>query len=341
MCADALEDVRHIPNPFYIYCFRLYICVMKWITLLLIVSLLSCGDSQPKSDRRTDVLNPDRNNKAPQPKEEKPSEEKPSEHKPFPYNGITGEWLVAYSSYEEDDSKGEVLYERIKDSILTVQALHLLRFAADGNFYRTDTTGIKGRWQLAGNKLTIDKGGHGFDPFRGTDVSWDKDEEELVMTEPVRYKNYTIKVTWHFIPLTVAKDTIADLFSANLNRWRIKPTAPESEAAIKERLAAALSYYSKYYMMIAGRTNYFLSDRIILPIAFYQHALGLKPFDAKSEFAKLFYDRKQALLAHNFLENTMRDIAGNYPSDDKSYVIGYANCMRQMAAYLRGRKDWK
>ncbi|HEX2631013.1 MAG TPA: hypothetical protein VHM26_18480 [Chitinophagaceae bacterium] len=315
---------------------------MKWLSLLLIVSLLSCGDGQPKPDREPGALNPERNNKKQEKKKEELPEQTSALKKPFTYNGIAGDWLVGYSSYEEDDSKGEELYDKIQDSIITNQGLQLVRFAPDGNFYRTDMKGVKGRWQLVnGNKLKIDKGGKGFNSFTGDNVSYDKDEEELLMMENVRYKNSTVKVTWHFMPLTAGKDTIADLFSDDMNRWRIKPSAPESEAAIKERLAASLTYHSKYYMMIADRTNYFLSDRIILPFEFYQHAMGLNPFDPKSEFAGLFYDRKQAELAHGYIKSAMDGIDGHYPADDENFVIGYAHFMRQMAAYLRGEKNWK
>lgn len=285
---------------------------MKWLLSVVVVSLLSCGDSQSNNETKKDS-----------------------------YEGIAGEWIVAYPTFEEIDSKGQKLYAEIQDSILSVQGLQLVRFAPDGSFYRTDSIDVKGRWLLSGNSaLTINGGGNGFDPFRADNISYKNKNKEMELTERVYYKDYTVKVTWHLARLTNRKDTINDLFSEMHHRWRRKPTAPESDEAIKERLAAALSYHSNYYMMVAQHANYFLSSRIILPLAFYQHALGLKPFSGKSAFASLFYDSTQALTAHAHLENTMRSIAGSYPRNE-NYVIGYAHCMRQMAAYLRGKNDWR
>jgi hypothetical protein len=251
-------------------------------------------------------------------------------------NAISGEWLVVYPSRDALSSGGREVYNEIKDSITSLQALRILRFAPDGSFYSSDSIAAKGKWTFfGGNEITVNAGGNGFAHFRADNLTYNETSEQMEMTERVTHKGNIVKVVWHLKKLT-NKDTNAALFSPVNHRWRIKPTAPEPDDSIRERVAGTLSYYSQYYMTVAQHANYFLKSRIILPLAFYQHALGLKPLKADSEFAALFYDSTQASIGHYFLEQALKEIADTeaYPRDD-SYVIGYANCMKLMAAILR------
>ena len=187
-----------------------------------------------------------------------------------------------------------------------------------------DSLQRQGRWAISpADELYVIKGGAGFNNFKAGIAGYKKDVLQLV--EYIHVQDETIKLVWH-----LKKTGTKDLFGADNNAWRKRPAAPESPARIKQRLAAMLTYYSRYYQLVQEEATYFIRDRVLLPFDYYQHAMGMKSFNPKSDFVHLFFNEEQAILAHEYLATTIRRLRDEYPRTH-NYVEEYYQFMELMA----------
>jgi hypothetical protein len=244
---------------------------------------------------------------------------------------LAGNWLIISPDHKLKDGWQKRLYSKIQDSIVELKGLKLVHLFDNGVFQLIDSPGKKGRWGItADNVVFIEKGGKGFDKFN---ANFDGYKSGMLhLTEFVEVENEKIELKWNLKKITGGSSS--KLFDDENNEWRKRPNQPETEKQIKERLADMLHYYADYYMLVTDEANFFISSRVILPLKFYQHAIGMKPFDEGSSFVKLFFDKQQAEKAWQYLKLSITVLRNDFPRK-KDYLQEYAAFMDQMADKIR------
>lgn len=232
---------------------------------------------------------------------------------------LTGDWLVLYADHKLMNSDQRLIYAIMQDSIISMRGLKLVQFFRDGSFQQLDSLGKKGRWNVSDKDIVIIEGGEGFNGFE-TEF-FDLKDDVLRTVEYVRKDDETIKLVWH-----LKKIDGSALFKDASNLWRKKPGQPESDQQLKTRLSDMLGFYADYYKLLSKESSYFIPTRVVVPLNFYQHAMGMKEFDPQSPFASLFYDSTQAARAYQYIVDAMDAPDTNYPSGG-NYVDEYAKYM--------------
>jgi len=271
---------------------------MRYILFFLLLTQLSCGSPVPpeKDLRKT----------------------------------ISGNWFVLYPDDELKNDKQVKIYAEIQDSLTALKCLKLISFSEEGVFNQIDSVDIKGRWGAKDDEyVRVTGGGRGFDDFRTTYDGFDG--RVLKLTEIVNSGGEKLKFVWHL--LKIDKGDPAKLFEPEYNKWRIKPTKAETEEELKSRLSQMLKYYSIYFKLISVESSYFIPGRIVLPVKFYQHAVGMKYFDEESLFASLFFSKEQAKLAHIMLDTALGN--SKFGSEElKSYTAEYSLMLKKIEEVL-------
>ncbi len=245
---------------------------------------------------------------------------------------IEGNWLIVYPDHDDNNSVQKKVYGEIQDSVVSLMGLKLVRFDKNGSFRQMDSLGQSGQWKITDDLLLrVENGGEGYSPFTAEFFQYKNDIMELV--ERIRYKGESIQLKWKLKKLKGNESS--QLFGDKPNAWRKRPVTAETDEQIKESLADMLDYYSRYYFLVDRESSYFIPSRVMLPFRFYQHAIGLRPLAAKSNFTKLFYDSTQAAKAHLSLDIAMGKLRGRFPSDGESFIHEYASYMKLMAEEIR------
>lgn len=242
---------------------------------------------------------------------------------------LSGDWIILYPEHKLDNDWQRIAYSRMQDSIVSLLGLKLLVLSENGGFRQLDSMGMNGKWGITTDKkLFIQKGGRGFEAFSASIAHFEKNK--LLLTESVDAGDEKIRLTWHLKKLTKAESR---LMSEERNAWRVRPSGPESEKEIRTRLSQMLLFYADYYELVTAEASFFIPSRVVLPFKFYQHAMGVTPFNQTSFFAGLFYDDGQAAQAHRLLSTTLENLSGEFPKKD-DYVKEYAAFMRMMGERL-------
>lgn len=242
---------------------------------------------------------------------------------------LEGDWLILYPSRTYGERQPREVYSRLYDSLVARTGLRVVRFNKDGTFIQSDSLGARGRWAATPNKkIILENGGKGLNDFKGDFLVYD--DSVLKFAEYVQLKGETLQLTWK-LKKVEGNDLAASLLKRNNNAWRLKPPQPESEEEIRKRLAAMLQYYSEYCQLLSRESQIFVPARFIVPVDFYQHAMGLKPFDSTKAFAHIFYNVEQAREGHYYLNRAFSRLAGQYPSGG-DYIHEYGTFMKMMAA---------
>lgn len=242
---------------------------------------------------------------------------------------LVGDWLIVYPDHKLNNSSQRAVYGKIQDSIVGLKGLKLITLSDKGVFQQTDDISTKGKWGItADNVAFIQNGGEGFENFSAKFTGFQKGV--LQLTEVMTVKGEKVTLVWHLKKLE-SNATTAMLFTEENNSWRQQPKQKESSGKIKARLSAMLEYYAAYYSLVSKEASYFIASRVILPLKFYQHAIGLKPFGSSPAFTGLFLDIEQAQEAHQYLSRTMDRLDGKFPSLGSNYVEEYVEFMKMMA----------
>lgn len=242
---------------------------------------------------------------------------------------IPGEWLILYPDHKLRNSLQREIYGNAQDSIVGLLGLKTVKFAEDRSFMQTDSihAAARGQWsfETSGQLLLIDGGGKGFDGFKG--VVKGLKHDTLLIEENLVLAGENIRVIWHLKRIEERK-RLEGLMSPQANSWRNAALSPV------ERLKMMLNYYSLYFDMVSHESIYFLASRVPLPLNYYQHAVGLKEFDAKSWFATFFADDTEARDAYNLLSEAFKNAGKKpYPKGD-NYVIEYSMFLKRVAGEL-------
>ncbi len=270
---------------------------MRYLTILLLIFLLSCsGEKQQTAD---ELLN--------------------------------GNWFVLYPKDELQTRKQEEVYAATQDSLTGLKCLKLLRFSEKGAFNQLDSVAITGNWGVKEEELlNVFGGGRGFDRFRARITGYK--DGVLRLTEMVETRGEKLKLVWHLKKIEEGFATV--LFDKEKNQWRYKAVKVETDTEIRNRLVQMLEYYSVYFRLISEESSYFMPGRVLLPFTFYQHAIGLKPFDKESKFVSLFYSPQQAETAHYILKGAISK--ARFPFQDKdSYSAEYVKMLQELADIIK------
>jgi hypothetical protein len=256
---------------------------------------------------------------------------------PFTKDSLMGNWMLirVTNSVKVVSGNSEALYD-YRDSVMNPLFNNLEMTAFD--------------FQPAG-VVTIDDGK--IDKFTG---QWffNDNKQLLLQYKYLVEKNrslFTVQHYWHdslrlenaigrdqdtlYVNYILQKlrtnDSVPDLFSPALNKWRIRPQQPESDEAIKTRLKQVLYYYSGYFANISGnQIPYFNIEKLLCPIKFYSGGIGMKKFKAEDPWTKVFYDSTDAHKAHAMLDNAFTNLKG-YPDRGNDYVQEYVAALKMVA----------
>ena len=238
---------------------------------------------------------------------------------------IIGNWFILYPEHELTHAEQRKLYSAAQDSIVALLGLKTITFQDKGVFLQTDSMfNPMGKWNLnpENNNLFIRNGGKGLDFFAGNLTGIHKDTMQII--ETILLGDQKIKLTW-FLKRITNKRNLA-LFSEEKNGWR-KVTAIDTDAQLRKRIKEMLLYYE----MVSKEYAYFSQSKVFLPFSYYQHAIGLKPFNEKSNFSKLFYNTQQAEQGYAILSEAMDNLKGEPFPSGENFVIEYSKYMKQPA----------
>lgn len=242
---------------------------------------------------------------------------------------IKGNWLILYPDHDLANDEQRKLYVKAQDSIVALLGLKTISFRDDGSFVQTDSLfSSPGKWNVnaENNNLFIRSAGKGLDFFAGNITNLWMDTLQVV--ENIILEDQKIKLTWFLKQIHGKKYGV--LFNEEGNWWR-KVNSDETEEALKRRVKAMLQYYALYYELVSIESAYFSQSRVFLPFKYYQHSIGLRPFDAKSDFSRLFKNTKQAEKGYAVLKAAMDKLKNQRFPSGKDFVIEYAMYMSKLA----------
>jgi hypothetical protein len=242
---------------------------------------------------------------------------------------MTGNWFVIYPEEKLVNTEQSKIYTKIQDSLVTDKGVKLISCLDNGQFIQWDSTILRGKWGIIDeNRVVVSGAGKGFQNFKAEFAPGENDKIKL--TEFLNISGERIKITWHLKKIKGGKE--AELFDPEKNNWRTKPTTAETEDAMKKRMSAMLYYYSVYFKLISDNSSYFMPVRVMAPLKFYQHAIGMKDFDSKHRFVSLFYSVEDATKAYELLKEVVNNSDYNFPdSDSNSFSLEYSYMLAHLA----------
>ncbi len=243
---------------------------------------------------------------------------------------LSGDWFIIYPKEMLNNKRQEdVFTAAIQDSLVTLKGVKLITMQENGTFIQWDSTIMKGKWGTVDEKMVVVSGaGTGFENFKAEFSELEDDVPKL--TEYLNVEGERIKIVWQLKKITSGKATA--LFDPKKNQWRNRPAKPESAKEMKQRLADMLGYYAIYFKLISEESTYFMPVRIMLPLKFYQHAIGMKEIDEQHRFNSLFYSAAQAHEAYTLLKETVNSSDYNFPDKDKnSFSLEYSMMLEKLA----------
>jgi hypothetical protein len=248
-------------------------------------------------------------------------------------NSIQGNWLILYPDHELTNDHQRKVYGEIQDSILNLLGLKTISIMKDGSLVQTDSIFQRpGRWSYnpESRELFMNRAGIGLELFSGSFVGIRNDTMRVI--EIIEAKGEQIKLTWHLKRIDDKKT--GTLFTKEENWWR-KNDSVENAAALKKKVKAILNYYALYYEMVSKESAYFIQSRVLLPFNYYQHGMGLKPFNDHSAFSGFFYNTQQAGQAHDLLSAAMGKIKEKDFPSGKNFVIEYSLYLSRLADAIK------
>ncbi|MBE2230793.1 MAG: hypothetical protein IAE96_09125 [Chitinophagaceae bacterium] len=249
---------------------------------------------------------------------------------------IRGNWIVLYPREAVKTRKQEEIYTATQDSFTGIRCLKLLKFDENGGFRQLDSVLIKGQWSLKENdRLQVTNGGRGFEPFKARFDGYDEDGN-LKLAEQAEVRGEKIPLIWYLKKIEGGE--ALSLFEREHNKWRYKAEKEETESAIRDRLVQMLRYYAVYFRYLSKESSYFIPGRIILPLNFYRHGIGLKNFNPESLFNALFFNEQQAEIAHYMLKGAISMAKFRLDTKGDSFTAEYAEMLDELALRLETKK---
>jgi len=242
---------------------------------------------------------------------------------------VEGSWVALYSRLDKEMEDSRDLYNEVKDSLLMLHGLKLLRFEPDGKIYQADSImAAPGSWALTPEGiLLIRNAGLGMERLMGQDAQLK--DGKMIVAHPVKVKGQLLKVNWYYARLD-EKDAV--LLDKEQNTWRKMLPADATEKQVAEKIVKILRYYGHYFHVIGREANYFYAERMIVPFKYYQHGVGLQNFSMENRFARQFADSVQATKAWDIIRKGFYRISDvPYPTVKNNYTEGYALFIESLA----------
>lgn len=260
----------------------LYICTMRYFILFIFICLAGCSPRKKKGIR----------------------------------DEITGNWFIVYPDEKLNRQEERMAYGLAQDSLVNLKGVKLVTFKDNGTFIQWDSTGQSGKWGVSeeDRKVVVKDGGRGFVNFKTTYIS--KEEGEMILSEKLMLDGEEVLLEWHLKRISGGK--FARLFEPDENTWRRPPAGPETEAQMRKRLATMLSYYADYFRLISEESSYFVPSRVMLPVRFYQHAIGMNEFEPTHRFVSMFRSETDAKKAYDLLKDVINSATFDLPDDEKA-----------------------
>jgi hypothetical protein len=133
----------------------------------------------------------------------------------------------------------------------------------------------------------------------------------------------------------VQKNIADDPFYGANNQWRIKPSKPETDEEIRERVRQALVFYGKYLdRNVALNVPSITFAGIPVILMWYKSGLAVIPKSRVDQrWVNCFYNKEQALKAQNMLENIL-DKKYKWDMTESNWIKREADGVRQFADSL-------
>lgn len=245
-----------------------------------------------------------------------------NEEKTVTEKDLVGNWLITDADPQYKTSEERQYYLMAKDSIRALKGLKLVSIKNNAVFQQADSiNAFPGSWLLniKQQQVFINNGGTGFSNFTGL-IRIDKDS--LLLNEKMDLGPVSIGVLWHFIKIPA--DSPANyLFVPANNIWRSKPSHTEDDDSMRRRLSLMFHYYAVYFTLVSREADYFSPRRVLLPIRYYQHGVGMRDMDATDNFKALFFDEADFKKAYDMVSNAIKS-EQHYPRG-KDFTEEYAD----------------
>ncbi|MBL7732652.1 MAG: hypothetical protein JNM88_15855, partial [Chitinophagaceae bacterium] len=97
-------------------------------------------------------------------------------------------------------------------------------------------------------------------------------------------------------------------------------------------------YYADYFRLISEEASYFVPARVMMPLRFYQHAIGMMEMSETHRFVSLFSSFAEAQKAYDMLKEVVNDADIDLPDDDSnSYSKEYALMLDVLSKDMSGK----
>lgn len=254
---------------------------------------------------------------------------------PLTKKALYGNWIIIKLDAKSNNEKYESMMKSATNALKDNIELGIFDFQKEDQLLIDEgkIEKIKAKWALNSDKQIY---------LQHKDLAASNPEftitlyrnDSLLLENILKNKsNEELHIRLLFKKLKVA-DTIPDIFSPELNKWRERPLRAESDAEIKTRLKQVLYYYSAYFATLSSnQIPFFNINKIACPILFYSGGIGLKKFHISDEWTKMFFDNRDAEKAHHQLDKAFSYI-NNYPDKGGDYVAEYIIALKMVADEL-------
>jgi len=228
--------------------------------------------------------------------------------------------------WEIEDDVNELM--EADDNSKIVIPFRSFYISADGSFTKNPRNTMDyGKWKYDAAEKTI--------TFYYTSIK-QKDVYKIAALAPdeLKLQNRSINTSTilKFISSTkVNKDPLQEPFHISNNRWRIKPSAPETDAAIRSRLKDNLHFFMVYYKDAIAKNPDFVSF-YGLPSCLKWYSGGIfmaKEEELNPEWLKCFYNIDDAMKAYKTMGKVM-DKKYTWPKDGSNWLQQNLSVLQQI-----------
>ena len=242
---------------------------------------------------------------------------------------IAGNWIILYPEHKLINAAQRKLDVTAGDSSVALQGLKTITFQDKGVILQTGSLFKPiGKWTLnqENNNLFIRNGRKGLDLFAGNLTGIHQYAMRIV--ESILSGDQRIKLAWFLKRITDRKGLA--LLTEEKNWWR-KLSGLQTDVHLVKRIKAMLLYCSLYYEIVSKESAYFRQSGVFLPFRYYQHSIGLKPFDGKSNFSNFFYTAQRAEQANTLISGALDKLQNKSFPSGKDFVIECPMYMDRLA----------
>jgi hypothetical protein len=244
-------------------------------------------------------------------------------------DSLLGDWMITNVEVSGNNQLKNELMQSIVEPLKNTIELTALRFQINDLLQVDDgnVTISNGNWMLLANTLKI---GHAFGETRDVPFTIKKfQHDSLVMENVFEDRKDKLRVSYTMKRMYVPDSSI-NIFDMVQNTWRVKPTQPETEPAMRLRLKQMLAYYSAYFATLSNNhIPIFNREKIFCPLLYFDGNLEIRPFEKDDNWVELFYDIADAQKAHKLLEKAFSGYT--FPDLGNKFVQEYITGLKELS----------